>query len=200
MATEPTRVVVAEDEAIIRMDLKELLQEEGYHVVADCGRGDDAWHKIQDLKPDLALLDIKMPGMDGIAVARKINQDHRCAVVLVTAFSQRELIDEAIDAGVHGYVVKPFERHDLVPAIEVALARQSAEKRLIEEVANTQERLEARKVLDRAKGQLMDVHGLSEQDAFGFIQKTAMKSRSQMRAVADGILAGTITPSPTASE
>ncbi len=200
MATEPTRVVVAEDEAIIRMDLKELLQEEGYHVVADCGRGDDAWHKIQDLKPDLALLDIKMPGMDGIAVARKINQDHRCAVVLVTAFSQRELIDEAIDAGVHGYVVKPFERHDLVPAIEVALARQSAEKRLIEEVANTQERLEARKVLDRAKGQLMDVHGLSEQDAFGFIQKTAMQSRSQMRAVADGILAGTITPSPTASE
>ena len=200
MAMEPTRVVVAEDEAIIRMDLKELLQEEGYEVVADCGRGDDAWQKVQDLKPDLALLDIKMPGMDGIAVARKINQDHRCAVVLVTAFSQRELIDEAIDAGVHGYVVKPFERHDLVPAIEVALARQSAETRLIAEVANTQERLEARKVLDRAKGQLMDVHGLSEQDAFGFIQKTAMSSRQQMRAVADGILTGSITPSQTAAE
>ncbi len=200
MATEPTRVVVAEDEAIIRMDLKELLQEEGYEVVADCGRGDDAWQKVQDLKPDLALLDIKMPGMDGIAVARKINQDHRCAVVLVTAFSQRELIDEAIDAGVHGYVVKPFERHDLVPAIEVALARQSAETRLIAEVANTQERLEARKVLDRAKGQLMDVHGLNEQDAFGFIQKTAMSSRQQMRAVADGILTGSITPSQTAAE
>jgi response regulator NasT len=194
MATEPTRVVVAEDEAIIRMDLKELLQEEGYEVVAECGRGDDAWQKVQDLKPDLALLDIKMPGMDGIAVARKISQDRRCAVVLVTAFSQRELIDEAIDAGVHGYVVKPFERHDLVPAIEVALARQSAEKRLAEEVANTQERLAARKVLDRAKGQLMDVNGLKEQDAFGFMQKTAMTTRRQMREVAQDILDGKLAP------
>ncbi len=195
MATEPTRVVVAEDEAIIRMDLKELLQEEGYEVVAECGRGDDAWKKVQELDPDLALLDIKMPGMDGIAVARRISQERRCAVVLVTAFSQRELIDEAIDAGVHGYVVKPFERHDLVPAIEVALARQSAERRLADEVANTQERLAARKVLDRAKGQLMDVHGLKEQDAFGFIQKTAMTTRRQMRQVAQDILDGKLVPS-----
>ena len=194
MATEPTRVVVAEDEAIIRMDLKELLQEEGYNVVAECGRGDDAWSKIQDPGADLALLDIKMPGMDGIAVARKINKERRCAVVLVTAFSQRELIDEAIDAGVHGYVVKPFERHDLVPAIEVALARFSAEKLLAEQVANTQERLEVRKIVDRAKGALMDIHGLSEQDAFGFIQKTAMTSRRQMRSVAEEILDGSLKP------
>ena len=149
---------------------------------------------VQKHHPDVALLDIKMPGMDGIAVARRINADRLCAVVLVTAFSQRELIEEATDAGVHGYVVKPFERHDLVPAIEVGMARYSAEKLLAEQVASVEERLEVRKIVDRAKGRLMDVHGLSEQDAFGFIQRTAMQSRRQMRNVAEDILAGTLAP------
>ncbi len=190
----PTRVVVAEDETIIRMDLQELLQEEGYEVVGESGRGDEALAMIQKEHPDVALLDIKMPGMDGISVARRVNADRLCAVVLVTAFSQRELIEEATDAGVHGYVVKPFERHDLVPAIEVGLARFAAEKLLSEQVASAEERLEVRKVVDRAKGRLMDVNGLNEQDAFGFIQRTAMKSRRQMRNVAEDILAGTLTP------
>ena len=190
----PTRVVVAEDEAIIRMDLQELLQEEGYEVVADCGRGDEALALVQEHRPDVALLDIKMPGMDGITVARRIGAERLCAVVLVTAFSQRELIEEATDAGVHGYVVKPFERHDLVPAIEVAVARFAAETLLIEQVANAEERLEVRKLVDRAKGRLMDAHGLSEQDAFAFIQKAAMQSRRQMRTVAEEILAGSLVP------
>jgi response regulator NasT len=193
-ATVPTRVVVAEDEAIIRMDLRELLQEEGYDVVAECGRGDEALAEVAAHKPDVALLDIKMPGMDGISVARRINAERLCAVVLVTAFSQRELIEEATDAGVHGYIVKPFERHDLVPAIEVAVARFGAERLLTEQVANAEERLEVRKLVDRAKGRLMDEHGLSEQDAFGFIQRSAMQSRRQMRAVAEDILAGSLVP------
>jgi response regulator NasT len=193
-ATVPTRVVVAEDEAIIRMDLRELLQEEGYEVVAECGRGDQALERIKELRPDVALLDIKMPGMDGITLARRINEDRICPVVLVTAFSQRELIDEATDAGVHGYVVKPFEASDLVPAIEVAGARFAAEALLSEQVASAEERLEVRKLVDRAKGRLIDAHGLSEQDAFGFIQRTAMASRRQMRSVAEDILAGTLAP------
>lgn len=190
----PTRVVVAEDETIIRMDLRELLVEEGYEVVGEAGRGDRALELIETERPDVALLDIKMPGMDGISVARRVNAERICAVVLVTAFSQRELIEEATDAGVHGYVVKPFERHDLVPAIEVGLARFAAEKLLAEQVANAEERLEVRKIVDRAKGRLMDVNGLSEQDAFGFIQRTAMTSRRQMRNVAEDILSGVLTP------
>lgn len=193
-ATVPTRVVVAEDEAIIRMDLRELLQEEGYDVVAECGRGDEALAMVRRHDPDVALLDIKMPGMDGISVARRINSQRLCAVVLVTAFSQRELIEEATDAGVHGYVVKPFDRHDLVPAIEVAVARFDAEKLLAEQVADANERLEVRKLVDRAKGRLMDLHGLSEQDAFVFIQRSAMQSRRQMRAVAEEIIAGGLAP------
>lgn len=195
----PTRVVVAEDEAIIRMDLKELLQEEGYEVVGEAGRGDLALSLVTRLRPDVALLDIKMPGMDGISVARRINADRICAVVLVTAFSQRELIDEATDAGVHGYVVKPFERHDLIPAIEVALARFQAERLLADQVANAEERLVVRKLVDRAKGHLMDVHSLSEKDAFGFIQRTAMASRRQMRNVAEDVLSGALTPEAATS-
>ena len=190
----PTRVVVAEDEAIIRMDLRELLLEEGYDVVAECGRGDEAVELVREHRPDVALLDIKMPGLDGISAAREIAAERMSAVVLVTAFSQRELIEEASDAGVQGYVVKPFERHDLAPAIEVAIARFRTEKQLAEQVADSEERLETRKVVDRAKGVLMDRHGLSEQDAFGFVQKTAMASRRPMRAVADDVLAGSLVP------
>jgi AmiR/NasT family two-component response regulator len=190
----PTRVVVAEDEAIIRMDLRELLQEEGYEVVAECGRGDEAVALVREHAPDVALLDIKMPGLDGISAAREISSERLTAVVLVTAFSQRELIEEASDAGVQGYVVKPFERHDLAPAIEVAIARFRTEKALAEQVSDATERLETRKVLDRAKGTLMDRDGLSEQDAFDFLQKTAMTTRRPMRAVADEVLAGTLLP------
>lgn len=185
---------MAEDEAIIRMDLRELLQEEGYEVVAECGRGDEAVELVRTQQPDVALLDIKMPGLDGISAAREISADRLAAVVLVTAFSQRELIEEAGDAGVHGYVVKPFERHDLVPAIEVALARFRSEKTLADQVASAEERLEARKVVDRAKGVLMDRHGLSEQAAFDFVQKTAMRNRRQMRDVAQDVLDGTLAP------
>lgn len=190
----PTRVVVAEDEAIIRMDLRELLQEEGYDVVAECGRGDEAVALVREHRPDVALLDIKMPGLDGISAAREISSERLTAVVLVTAFSQRELIEEASDAGVQGYVVKPFERHDLAPAIEVAIARFRTEKALAEQVTDATERLETRKVLDRAKGVLMDRDGLTEQAAFDFLQKTAMASRRAMRAVADDVLSGELRP------
>lgn len=190
----PTRVVVAEDEAIIRMDLCELLQEEGYDVVGQCGRGDEAVELVRKEAPDAVLLDIKMPGMDGISAARIINAERLSAVVLVTAFSQRELIDEASDAGVHGYVVKPFERHDLAPAIEVAIARFRDEKALVAEVEDATSRLESRKTIDRAKGVLMDQHGLGEQEAFGFIQKTAMKSRRSMKDVSTEIIDGALAP------
>lgn len=191
----PTKVVVAEDEAIIRMDLQELLQEEGYDVVGECGRGDEAVRLVRELRPDVALLDIKMPGMDGISAAREISADRLAAVVLVTAFSQRELIEEAGDAGVHGYVVKPFERHDLVPAIEIALSRFRAESLLVEQVTTAEGRLEARRTIDRAKGVLMDRHGLNEQAAYDFIQKSAMSSRRQMRDVAQDVVDGELVPS-----
>lgn len=196
----PTRVVVAEDEAIIRMDLRELLQEEGYEVVAECGRGDEAVALVREHAPDVALLDIKMPGLDGISAAREISSERLTAVVLVTAFSQRELIEEASDAGVQGYVVKPFERHDLAPAIEVAIARFRTEKALAEQVSDATERLETRKVLDRAKGTLMDRDGLTEQAAFDFLQKTAMTTRRAMRVVADEVIAGTLVPDGPPSE
>lgn len=190
----PTRVVVAEDEAIIRMDLRELLQEEGYEVVAECGRGDEAVQLVKEHQPDVALLDIKMPGMDGISAAREIAAGQLCAVVLVTAFSQRELITEATVAGVHGYVVKPFERHDLTPAIEVAIARFRSEQELHTQAADASKRLETRKLLDRSKGRLMDEHGMSEQAAFDFLQKRAMATRRPMRDVAQDVIDGELVP------
>ncbi|HMR97182.1 MAG TPA: response regulator [Microthrixaceae bacterium] len=190
----PTTIVVAEDEAIIRMDLTELLQEEGYDVVGECGRGDEAVRLVRELRPDVALLDIKMPGQDGISAAREISAERLSAVVLVTAFSQRELIEEASDAGVHGYVVKPFERHDLAPAIEVAISRFRAEGLLVDQIASAEDRLAARKVVDRAKGVLMDGHGLSEADAYSFIQRSAMADRRQMRDVAQDVLDGSLSP------
>jgi len=189
-----TRVVIAEDEAIIRLDLKELLEEEGYEVVGQTGRGDEAVELVRALGPDAVILDIKMPGMDGISAARAIAGDRLAAVVLVSAFSQRELIEEASDAGVHGYVVKPFERHDLAPAIEVALARFRSEQQLVEAAEGAEEQLASRKVVDRAKGVLMDRHGLPEHAAFEFVQKTAMRERRTMKSVAEEVIAGTLLP------
>jgi response regulator NasT len=188
------RVVIAEDEAIIRLDLKELLEEEGYEVVGETGRGDEAVELVKKLDPDLAILDIKMPGLDGLSAAREISGERRAAVVILTAFSQRDLIEQARDAGAVAYLVKPFQKHDLLPAIEVAIGRFEESKALHAEVASLEEQLATRKVVDRAKGQLMDRHQLSESDAFSFIQKTAMRERATMKAIAQRIIDGELHP------
>ena len=189
-----TRVVIAEDEAIIRLDLKELLEEEGYEVVGETGRGDEAVQLVRDLDPDLAILDIKMPGMDGLSAAREITGERRAAVLILTAFSQRDLIEQARDAGALAYLVKPFQRSELIPAIEVAIGRFQEMKALADQAQNLEDQLETRKVVDRAKGKLMDEFNLSENDAFGFIQRTAMQSRRTMREVAQEVIDGGLAP------
>lgn len=188
------RVVIAEDEAIIRLDLKESLEEEGYEVVGEAGRGDQAIELVRDLRPDLVILDIKMPGVDGLTAARTIAAERICAVLMLTAFSQREIIEEARDAGALAYLVKPFQKNDLIPAIEVAIGRFRELQALDGEVDALGEQLESRKLVDRAKGILMDELGYKEQDAFTFIQRTAMSERCRMRDVADRIIAGTLRP------
>jgi two-component system, response regulator PdtaR len=195
------RVVIAEDEAIIRLDLKEILEAEGYEVVGETGRGDEAVELVAAQQPDLAILDIKMPGIDGIEAARRISAAHRVAVLILTAFSQRNLIEEARDAGVAAYLVKPFQRGELVPAIEVAMARfeeyraiEDEHARLSEEVATLEEKLETRRMVDRAKGVLMDRNGMGEADAFSFIQRTAMDRRARMQQVAQEIIDGALAP------
>ena len=188
------RVVIAEDEAIIRLDLKEILEEEGYEVVGETGRGDEAVELVRQTEPDLAILDIKMPGMDGLAAAREIAGERRAAVLILTAFSQRNLIEEARDAGALAYLVKPFEKSELIPAIEVALGRYREMRALEGEVQSLEEQLETRRVVDRAKGILMDDHGLKEHDAFSFIQKTAMRERVTMRTVAQRIIDRELSP------
>ena len=190
----PIRVVVAEDEAIIRLDLKETLQEEGYEVVGETGRGDEAVQLVRDLEPDAAILDIKMPGLDGLSAARVIASERLAAVLILTAFSQRELIEQARDAGALAYLVKPFQRSELVPAVELAIGRFSEIKALHEQAASLEERLETRKLVDRAKGLLMDRHGMTEHDAFSFIQKRAMRDRVTMKAVSELVVAGDLTP------
>jgi two-component system, response regulator PdtaR len=190
----PTRVVIAEDEAIIRLDLRETLEEEGYEVVGETGRGDQAVELVRTLRPDVAVLDVKMPGMDGIEAARLIATERICATLILTAFSQRDVVEQARDAGALAYLVKPFQKTDLVPAIELAIGRFRELQALAGEVDSLQEQLEARKVVDRAKGQLMDAHGLSEQAAFDFLQKRAMNERTRMRDVAERVLAGELTP------
>ena len=188
------RVVIAEDEAIIRMDLRETLEEEGYEVVAETGRGDEVVALVRDLAPDLAILDVKMPGMDGLEAAGVITSEKLCAVLMLTAFSKREVIEQARDAGALAFLVKPFQRSDLVPAIEVAIGRFRELRDLTGEIDALGEQLEARKVVDRAKGVLIDQVGLSESDAFSFIQRTAMSERVRMRDVADRILDGSLRP------
>jgi two-component system, response regulator PdtaR len=189
-----TTVLIAEDEAIIRLDLRETLTEEGYEVVAETGRGDEAVRLARELRPDVVILDIKMPGMTGLEAARIINEERLAATLVLTAFSQRELITEARDAGALAYLVKPFNRADLVPAIEVALGRYAELTALAEQAATLEERLEARKLLDRAKGLLMDERGMSEYDSFRFIQTAAMAQRTTMRAIAQRVVDGGLRP------
>ncbi len=188
------RVVIAEDEAIIRLDLQETLEEEGYEVVGSTGRGDEAVAMVRDLKPDLAILDIKMPGMDGISAAKEIAGGRWAAVLILTAFSQRDLVEQARDAGAIGYLVKPFQKSDLVPAIEVAIGRFAELRALEQEVHSLEEQLTTRRIVERARGLLMDSHHLSESDAFNFIQQSAMRQRAKMRVVAEQVLDGSLVP------
>ena len=188
------RVVIAEDEAIIRLDLKETLEEEGYEVVGETGRGDEAVELVRTLSPDVAILDIKMPGMDGLAAASEITKSKQAAVLILTAFSQRDLIEQARDAGALAYLVKPFQRSELIPAVEVALGRFQEMRALQDEVNSLEDQLETRRLVDRAKGLLMDGHGLSEHDAFSFVQKTAMHERTTMKTIAQRVIAGDLTP------
>ena len=182
------RVLVAEDEALIRMDLVELLTDEGYNVIAEAGDGEEALDLARKLMPDLVVMDVKMPKMDGISAAAIIAEERIAPVVMLTAFSQRELVERARDAGAMAYVVKPFDASDVVPAIEIAMAR-FAEIRAVEaEVADLEERFASRKAVDQAKGLLQEGLGLSEPEAFRWIQKTAMDLRKSMREVAEGVI------------
>jgi two-component system, response regulator PdtaR len=183
-----TRIVIAEDEAIPRMDLREMLENLGYLVVGEAGDGVSAVNLARELRPDLVVMDIKMPEMDGIAAARVLTEERISPVLLVTAYSHRELVDNAKDAGVLAYVAKPFGEAQLVPAVEVALARFREFRALEKELGDTRSALETRKIVERAKGVLMDKHGLREDEAFRRIQKLSMDTRNSMRAVAEAIL------------
>ena len=188
------RVVIAEDEAIIRLDLKETLEEEGYEVVGETGRGDTALQLVRDLRPDLAILDIKMPGMTGLEVAAQLNTERICGVLILTAFSQREVVEQARDAGALAYLVKPYQKSDLIPAIEVAIGRFRELSALSGEVGRLEDQLETRKIIDRAKGILQNDCGLTEADSFTFIQRSAMSQLTRMRDIADQIVAGSLRP------
>ena len=185
---EEVRSALAEDDAIIRLDLRETLEEEGYTVVGDTGRGDEMLELVAATDPEVVILDIKMPGKDGIEVARCLAESHDAAVVILTAFSQRELIDQAIEAGALAYLVKPFQRSELVPAVEIARARHREMRAITDQAQTLADRLEARKTIDRARGVLMDEVGLSETDAFRFIQHAAMNERANMADVARQVL------------
>ena len=188
--TQPSfRVVIAEDEALIRLDLKEMLEEEGYVVIGEAADGETAITLTQSLRPDLVILDVKMPVLDGISAAERIAADHLAPVVILTAFSQRELVERARDAGAMAYLVKPFTKADLVPAIEIAVSRFQEISALESEVGTLRDRLEVRKLLDRAKGLLQSQRGITEAEAFRWIQKTSMDRRMTMRAVSEEVLA-----------
>ncbi len=196
------RVVIAEDEAIIRLDLKEILTSAGYEVVGESGRGDEAVQLVADHRPDLAILDIKMPGMDGLRAAREITSQYQVAVMLLTAFSQRDLIEEARDAGVAAYLVKPFQARELLPAVAGVLSRARQEWALAAEESDdpddpdaaAEDKIATRRLVDEAKAALMDRNDLPENEAFAFIQQTAMQNRARMRDVAQQIVDGTLTP------
>ena len=190
------RVVIAEDEALIRLDLREMLREEGFDVVGEAADGEQAVALANELMPDVVICDVKMPKMDGIAAAAQIAGKRVAPVVMLTAFSQRDLIERARDAGAMAYLVKPFEKRDLLPAIEMATSRFAEIKALEEEVTGLKERLEARKLIERAKGALMTSHGMSEPEAFRWIQRAAMDNRTSMRAVAELVL----NPDPGAEQ
>jgi response regulator NasT len=185
---KPLRVVVAEDEALIRLDLVEMLGEEGYEVVGQAGDGEEAVRLAEDLRPDLVMLDVKMPVLDGISAAERIAAARIAPVVMLTAFSQRELVERARDAGAMAYLVKPFTQSDLVPAIELAVSRYAEISTLEAEVADLGERLETRKRVERAKALLQQKYGLTEPDAFRWLQKSAMDRRLSMREVADVVI------------
>jgi response regulator NasT len=186
-ATKP-RVVIAEDEALIRLDLAEMLGEEGYDVVAQAGDGQRAVELVEEHRPDLVVLDVKMPKLDGITAAERIAEQRIAPVVILTAFSQRDLVERAREAGAMAYLVKPFEKRDLVPAIEMARSRFAELRQLETEVADLSERLETRKQVDRAKAVIQEALDVSEPEAFRWIQKTAMDLRLSMRDVAHGVL------------
>lgn len=193
----PVRVVIAEDEALIRLDLKEMLEEEGYQVAGEAADGEKAVELAAALRPDLVILDVKMPVLDGISAAERIAAQQIAPVVILTAFSQRELVERARDAGAMAYLVKPFTKADLVPAIEIAVSRFQEMSALGTEVGTLRERLEVRKLLDRAKGVLQSECGFSEPEAFRWIQKTSMNRRVTMRAVAEDVLAGKLPEDAT---
>jgi AmiR/NasT family two-component response regulator len=183
------KVVIAEDEAIIRLDLKEMLEEEGFEVVGEAADGDAAIRLAHEENPDLVIMDIKMPGLDGLSAAERIVSEDLSAVLVLTAFSQRDLVRRAADAGAIGYLVKPFQKSDLVPAIEVALARHAELAAVKRESEDLSDRLETRKVVDRAKGRLMDEQNMTEAEAFRTLQKRAMDERRPMREVAGDVIA-----------
>ncbi|MEY4915362.1 MAG: ANTAR domain-containing response regulator [Armatimonadaceae bacterium] len=185
---DPLRIVIADDEPIIRMDLRRTLENMGHVVVGEAGDGQQALEITKELKPDIAILDIKMPTMDGIDAAKLISTEAIAPVLLLTAYSQRDLVERARDAGVFAYLVKPFKELDLMPAIEIAIARFEEFEELDREVNDLENKLDARKTVDRAKGILMDQYGLKEQDAFRRIQVQSMNTRKTMREIADAII------------
>ncbi len=206
MPTPPTpdpthrRVLLAEDEALIRLDLKEMLEEEGYDVCGEAGDGESAVKLARELRPELVILDVQMPVKDGIAAAREIAGERLAPVVILTAFSQRDLVEAARDAGAMAYLVKPFQKKDLLPTIEMALSRFSEIVQLEAEVSDLTGRLEARKIIERAKGVLQSEHTMTEPEAFRWIQRTSMDRRTTMKAVAERILSGEESPeAPAAS-
>lgn len=188
MQQEKTRVLLAEDETIARVDLRELLTSLGYLVIGEAGDGTEAVRLARDLKPDIVIMDIEMPGLDGIEAAKILYDEKVCPVLLLTAFSQRELVERARSAGVMGYLVKPWRDSEVTPAIEVALARYDETRTLDQEVADLREKFETRKLIDRAKGILMDQKGLSEAEAFRRIQKMSMNMRRPMKEIAQAIV------------
>jgi AmiR/NasT family two-component response regulator len=188
VSSAPRRVVVAEDESLIRLDIVEILRDNGFDVVGEAGDGETAVQLATELRPDLVVMDVRMPQLDGIKAAERLTKDHIAPVVLLTAFSQKELVEQASDAGALAYVVKPFTPADLLPAIEIALARYAQIVALETEVSDMVERFETRKLVDRAKGLLNEKMGLSEPEAFRWIQKASMDRRLTMHDVAAAVI------------